>query len=596
MLTPSSVVANPRRARDNHFVLNGSDGLAYRLAEQLTTRYGVDVVVLMTADQRRDARDFSELPRVRVVLVDRVDERALVKADIASALGLALTVQDDVGNIHVALQARDLVPELRLVVRMYNSHLGRGIEELLGNARVLSDAEIASPALVALAMDEVNAVPLPVGGRTLVVARRADVLPDDVVCGLVDTTVTGATAPDLLPADPGRADLVLAEARVSSGVADSVADTVNTVARTVSRNARRWRLPAVVDTAKTLISRQFRVAVAVVLLILIGAGFAFARTQTEQVHSFWDGVYLVMVNALGGPQLSAGLPGWQQVLQLMIALAGLALVPLITAMVVEGLVNARLAVAQGRLRLPTDGHIVLVGLGNVGTRVLRLLYDRDVPLVAIDVKETARGVPLARELGIPLIIGDASRESTLRSAHVENCRALMTLASNDVINLEAALHGRNLQPHLRVLVRLFDGDLAARVRKTFSIRFTRSVSYLAAPAFAEALMEREVIGTISVERRVLLVAEVIVGAGSALDGRPVDVADTPGAVRVIALAEFGEPRPLWRPAPERALRARDRITVVATRDGLSGLMRQAAAAGGADDADPVAEAAGAVGP
>ncbi|MFC7756985.1 NAD-binding protein [Catellatospora bangladeshensis] len=335
-------MANLRRARNNHFVVNGADGLAYRLAEQLTTRYGVDVVVLMTPDQKRDARDFAELPRVRVVVVDRVDERALVKADLATALGLALAVQDDVGNIHVALQARELVPGLRLVVRMYNSHLGRGIEELLGNARVLSDAEIASPALVALALDEVNAAPLPVGGRTLVVARRAEVAPDDVVCGLVDTT-TGGTAPDLLPADPGRADLVLAEARVTS----SVEETVVSVARTVQRSARRWRLSAVVDTARTLVSRQFRIAVAVVLLILVGAGFAFARTQAEEVHSFWDGVYVVLVNALGGPQLNADLPGWQQVLQLMVSLAGVALVPLVTAMVVEGLVNARLAVAQG---------------------------------------------------------------------------------------------------------------------------------------------------------------------------------------------------------------------------------------------------------
>lgn len=594
MLTPSSVVANLRRARNNHFVINGSDGLAYRLAEQLTTRYGVDVVVLMTPGQRRDARDFSELPRVRVVVADRIDERALVKADLNTALGLALCVQDDVGNIHVALQARDLVPSLRLVVRMYNSHLGRGIEELLGNARVLSDAEIASPALVAIALDEVSAAPLPVSGRTLVVARRAEVAPDDVVCGLVDTT-TGGPAPDLLPADMGRADLVLAESRVSSGVADTVADTVSSVARTVSRSARRWRLSAVVDTAKTLISRQFRVAVAVVLLILVGAGFAFARTRPEVV-SFWDGVYVTLVNALGGPQLDADIPGWQQVLQLLVALAGLALVPLITAMVVEGLVNARLAVAQGRLRLPEEGHIVLVGLGNVGTRVLRLLHDRDIPLVAIDVKEEARGVPLARELGVPLIIGDASRESTLRSAHVQHCRALMTLASNDVINLEAALHGRNLQPKLRVLVRLFDGDLAARVRKTFSIRFTRSVSYLAAPAFAEALMEREVIGTISVERRVLLVAEVVIGTGSALDGQRVAAADLPGGVRVIALAEFGEPRPLWRPAPNRMLSARDRITVVASRDGLSRLMRQAAGNGADDDADPIEQGAGATAP
>ncbi|MBV1855362.1 NAD-binding protein [Catellatospora tritici] len=574
MLSPSSVIPEPRRGGGNHFVVNGSDGLAYRLAEQLTQRYGADVVLLMTPEQLSGARDFGELPRVRVLLVDRVDERALREADLEHALGLALTVQDDVGNIHIALRARDIVPDLRLVVRMYNSNLGRGIEALLGNAKVLSDAEIAAPALVAIALDEVNAAPVPVAGRTLVVARRHAVVPADVVCGLVDTTSPGA-AVDLLPADPARADLVLAENRETT----SVADTVNAVARRVTRRARRWRLRAVVDTVKSLVSRQFRLAVSTTLVVLAVAGFFFARGA--HVRSVWDGIYLTAVNAFGGPELSPELPGRQQVLQLVIALAGLALVPLVTAMVVEGTVNARLAVAQGRLRLPTEGHIVLVGLGNVGTRAMRMLYDRGVPVLAIDVNEQARGVALARELGIPLIIGDASRESTLRSANVQQCRALMTLASNDVINLEAALHGRNLQPQLRVLVRLFDGDLAARVRKTFSIRFTRSVSYLAAPAFAEAMMEREVIGTISVERRVLLVAEVVVGAGSPLDGARLGDADTPGAVRVIALAEFGEPRPLWQPADNRVLHARDRLTVVASRDGLSGLMTQVVAAGAA---------------
>jgi hypothetical protein len=103
----------------------------------------------------------------------------------------------------------------------------------------------------------------------------------------------------------------------------------------------------------------------------------------------------------------------------------------------------------------------------------------------------------------------------------------MAVASTDVTNLEVALQGRNLNPTLRVLVRMFDGDLADRVRNVFKIRLTRSVSYVAAPAFAEALMDREVIGTIAVERRVLLIAEVVIGAESELDGATLDAADEP---------------------------------------------------------------------
>src|SRR5262249_51452069 len=162
----------------------------------------------------------------------------------------------------------------------------------------------------------------------------------------------------------------------------------------------------------------------------------------------------------------------------------------------------------------------------------------ELKVVAVDRDENARGVSLARELGIPLLIGDPSRNITLRMAGVERCRALMAIAKSDVSNLETALRGRMLQERLHVVLRVVDGDLAARVRRTFNLPLSRSVSYLAAPVFAEALMDREVIGTIAVERRLLLVADVFVQPGSSLDGQMVGQVDEAGEVRVIAVTEF----------------------------------------------------------
>jgi Trk K+ transport system NAD-binding subunit len=309
-----------------------------------------------------------------------------------------------------------------------------------------------------------------------------------------------------------------------------------------------------------------------VLAVLLVSGIVLALSD-EHIGG-WESFYLTMVNAFGGPQERGDFTRLEQVLQLVMGVAGLTLVPLVTALIVEGMVNARLAVAQGRLFQPQSDHIVLVGLGGVGTRILRLLHDRDVKVVAIDSAETARGVPLARELAVPLIIGDASRETTLRQAGVDRCRAMMTVASNDVINLEVALQGRQLSPNLRVLVRLFDDDMARRVRRTFDLTHTRSVSYVSAPAFAEAMMDREVVGIISVERRVLLLAEFVVAAGSQLDGSNISQTDEPGEARVVALTELGEPRPLWNPPSGRAVKAMETLTVVCTRDGLSRLSRR----------------------
>jgi Trk K+ transport system NAD-binding subunit len=517
----------------------------------------------MTKEQHRVARDFAELPRVEVVVVERIDEKALLEAGVTEASALAMTNQDDVANIHIGLQARDVAPNVKLVIRMYNTRLGQAIESLFTDCKVLSDSEIASPALIAVTLDEVAANPVRIGRRTLISARRDAVDDRDIVCGLADTSAPGN--PALLPADAATANLVLAEVR-------SPQTLIDTVRIGKSAPKRRWRFAASRAFIKALISRKLGITLLFVLTVLLASGITLALSD-DRIGG-WESFYLTMVNALGGPQERGDFTRLEQVLQLVMGVAGLTLVPLVTALIVEGMVNARLAVAQGRLFQPQTDHIVLVGLGGVGTRILRLLHDRGIKVVAVDSTESARGVPLARELAVPLLIGDASRETTLRQAGVDRCQAMMTVASNDVINLEVALQGRQLNPRLRVLVRLFDDDMARRVRRTFDLRHTRSVSYVAAPAFAEAMMDREVVGIISVERRVLLLAEIVVAAGSPLDGSEISQTDEPGAARVIALTELGEPRPLWNPPGTRRVKALDTLTVVCTRDGLGRVSRR----------------------
>jgi len=190
----------------------------------------------------------------------------------------------------------------------------------------------------------------------------------------------------------------------------------------------------------------------------------------------------------------------------------------LTAAVVEAVVNARLLLSAGGLTGPIEDHVVVVGLGNVGTRVIRALHDLGYPVVAVDRREQARGVQVARELRIPLIVGDATREETLRAASVHTCRSLLVLSTDDLNNLEAALLGQAINGDVRVVLRLFDGDFAARVQRAFHVSTSRSVSYLAAPTFAAAMLGRQVIDVIPVDRRVLVVAELPIGARLRLRG------------------------------------------------------------------------------
>jgi Trk K+ transport system NAD-binding subunit len=175
---------------------------------------------------------------------------------------------------------------------------------------------------------------------------------------------------------------------------------------------------------------------------------------------------------------------------------------------------------------------------------------------------------MARQLGLPVVIGDAFRAETLRAASLETCLALVSVTSVDIVNLETALNARSLRDDLRIVLRLTDDDLAERLQKTIGNTVSRSVPYLAAPAFAAAMLEHQVLRTIAVGRHVLLIADVKVADQPGLAGSFVSATEQDGQARVLALQVSGAAGLDWSPHRGYLLAAGDRLIVLATRRGL----------------------------
>jgi Trk K+ transport system NAD-binding subunit len=254
--------------------------------------------------------------------------------------------------------------------------------------------------------------------------------------------------------------------------------------------------------------------------------------------------------------------GAEKTAQVVLTLDGMAFIPVITAIVV----GARLTGSVRRAPRPPGGHVIVVGLGNVGTSVTGQLHDLGFDVVCVDNNPGAAGIPMARQLGLPVVVGDAFREETLRAASLETCLALVSVTSSDIVNLETALTARALRDDLRLVLRLTDDDLAERMQKTTGNMISRSVPYLAAPAFAAAMLEHQVLRTIAVGRHVLLIADVRAGPG--LAGSFIADAEQDGQARVLALQAGGAAALDWSPHRGYLLAAGDRMIVLATRKGL----------------------------
>lgn len=543
----------PRRRSDQqgHLVICGDTPLAFRLADELSSRYEQNVTVIMPSKRRNHGPRISDLSRVKVHEAVELNDETFrtVRADTARAV--ALVGNSEVGNIHAALRVQELNPDARLVIRMSNTSLGQRIRTLFKDCAVLSDGAMAAPSFAAAALGDLAPSHVRVAGRTLYVARRSD-RAKNVICGLADTRRTEGS-PRLLPVDQENANLVLAVADGSPRDPLSQHRTRHRPVRAVAR-----RLPLIFN-------RRLLQVILVLLCVIVSGTIALSITGG---YGFSYSVYQVLLDVAGAANPDSALPPAAKIAQVSVTLASLALVPAVTAAVVEAVVHARLAGPMERLRDPISGHVVVVGLGEVGLRVVAQLHDLGVPVVCVESNEDAVGVSLARRLGLPIVFGDATRAETLRTAWVSTCRSVVTLTSNDITNLEAGLSARELRPNVRVVLRLFDDDLAARVHRNFRIAVSRSVSYLAAPAFAAAMMERLVIGTIPVGRRVLLIADVPIAQGSELEGRPLGGANRPDESRVLALGRRGGRHLDWQPQAGYLLVRGDRLIVLATRAGL----------------------------
>lgn len=588
-------------------IVCGDDALAVRLAGELHDIYRQPVTLLLP-----DADTIGPQPpaTTRVVEADTADAAALREAGIARATALALVYEDDEANIRAALTAHRINPRVRLVIRLYNRKLGRYLAELLDQASVvagsqvgesaitvLSDADTAAPALTATVVAGTSKVLQADGLLFRAIERtprqrREAAKPALCTLALLSSTTedpagtegtdaSGPAGPRLLPA----AMEIAQSAQRGAVVLEAVSHTAQSPA---PRRLTSAHLPLM-----ELFSRRVRWSLAGFTAAVIAIAItSWITTGDPLAHSAY--VTLLDLFSINDPAVEDTVE--RQLLQLFTGLVGLLLLPVLVAAVLEASGSFRSASALRRPPRGTADHIVLLGLGKIGTRVLARLRELDIPVVCVEEDPKARGIPLARSLRVPVILGDVTQDGVLEAARIHRAHALLALTSSDTTNLEAILCARTIHADLRVALRLYDDEFATAVHRTLraahpqAVTRSRSVTFLAAPAFAAAMMGRQILGALPVERRVLLFAAIDVAGVPQLDGRTIADTTRPGHWRVLALdtADPTDRRPDLRATrldgqahvsgllfdlhPGHVLGPDDRVIIAATRQGLAELL------------------------
>ena len=199
---------------------------------------------------------------------------------------------------------------------------------------------------------------------------------------------------------------------------------------------------------------------------------------------------------------------------------------------------------QAWVRIMADtyrDHIVLIGLGHVGFRVLGELLGRGREVIVIEARDGGQFVEEARARGVPLIIGDARRESLLRDLGIEHARCVIACTDDDLVNLEVALDVRAINPKIRLVMRFFDQSMAQKLGKAFTVDSTFSTSALAAPLFAAAALDDHVLGAYRLGEAVMVSVQIDLPDDARLIGRSILEAEQQLGAPVVGVRRRGQP-------------------------------------------------------
>ena len=123
---------------------------------------------------------------------------------------------------------------------------------------------------------------------------------------------------------------------------------------------------------------------------------------------------------------------------------------------VQSIVQSELLATFGQRRYSRKmsrlrNHFIICGAGRVGSHLVRALMGSEHPFIVIE--SDAKKVAQLMDLGIAVLVRDATLEESLREAGVEHARGLAACLPDDANNVYVVLTARDLNPKLHIVAR-----------------------------------------------------------------------------------------------------------------------------------------------
>ena len=512
-------------------VVMGGDILVESVCRDLRAA-GHRVTVIWELDE--GLREGIEACGASCVVGSPKDPGALVEAGIESAVAFMALDQDDSLNIEVVLQARELNPNVRVVLRQFNRALARKIEQNLSNSSVISLAahSAATYAAAAVEFESFLGIEFPKGSRSIVTFTRRTAASlgaagcsvtqaeQRLRCRIVSRSGQGASE---APLRDDEELILIGPLNLFAGAPPQLRTT---------RDVLGWiapRIRSIVGEFDPLLRLLLIAAIGVFVAATAFFGWALHLNPITAAYFVTETMTTVGYGdiALG----DKGIP--LQIAGIVLMSCGLIIANLAIAFVAAALVRAQWNAVQGLRPIHDAGHIIVFGAGRVGTRVVDYLCDLGALITVVELNPTPELLRRARVREISLLTGDGTLDDTLDLCNLSEARSTVVVTDKDATNLEIGFGSRVRHPGIPVIMRIAQPSYATAVRKHFEIRRTFSATALASGVIADLVDSVTARGRVSFGGRSYDIVEYPEGQVASTGGMLIAACAAKGQTRVV---------------------------------------------------------------
>src|ERR1043166_7394843 len=312
-------------------------------------------------------------------------------------------------------------------------------------------------------------------------------------------------------------------------------------------------------------------------VIAVGCAIAVGTLVFHRIEgwSILDSLYVTAQTVTtGGFCYLAPRTIWGRAFATVFMLVGVGIVLYALTSAVQSIVQSEMVATFGQRRLSRKmsklrNHFIICGAGRVGSHLIRSLQGSDETFIVIE-KDPGRVAELI-DLGVVVLVRDATLEESLREAGVDHARGLAACLPDDADNVYVVLTARDLNPDLHIVARAAEEQAESKLIRAGANRVV-APTIIGGHRMAMALTKPAVddfLGSITANKLELAFEQLEVDAGSSLTGQKLSETNIRSELDIVIVSiRRSDGKILFNPSGEALIQNGDILIAIGHAESL----------------------------